>query len=429
MSETSTDLIQFIFDQAQISFSAIDSTATDVEIQEFLEDPTNGYMQVEEEVWVEDTTSFELTVVDTTSPTITVLAWKEENLEDYYNQSQLQNDQISIRDYNSPNYPIIDFKSLLFDFDTSTSMDYAITPDSTADNFIQYELPASEKVDGMYIQLGLNGVQTWPVVGGGAFIGYYIAFSNDSLSWTYITNDLPMDSTSSQTNPIITTDLQTAIDNHFFTGQPTDAILPQVVEDIMFTDTAIEAKYWRIHFVDIEENVDGYGIGAGYTGYTASVSHLRFEQIREHGEAVLNLSLDLSKLKGAYASGDSAGTTGNSGSGWFTTVEQDFYFTGHREALFTTTARVWADASTDFRIRVNNEGGGWTVMDTVTGLSGGYATLTDTRILLNPNADVNDVWTVQLDLQDQAAAGTPNVEYRASFSTNYRSSEEVEPGA
>lgn len=397
----SVDLIQYIFDRSQISFASIDTAGLDCEIESFLYTPDNGYMQEEVTEYDDDSTGYITYMADTTSPTTTVAEWKPDNLEELLNQSHVQNGQIAISDHNSPNYPLIDFRSKLFDFDTDTSIDYLVAVDTTGDLYLQYELPTARKVDGMYVQPGVNGVDSTT---GDALILCYVGFSNDGVTWTYIAGD--------PTAPTIYADQQDAIDNYMDLSIASADIAPQVVADVMFTDTSIEAKYWRLYFVPIAYD------------YTVSISHLRFEQIREHGETLISQTVELVKTTGSYTAGLANENSGTSGAGWFTTLEYTFEFTGQKEATINTLARVTTDSDTEFRIRIKNGGGAWQVRDTVD-VDTDTVTLIDSIMLQNALTDLSATWTVLVDLQDQAPVGSPNIEYRLVSSSGFRSTEET----
>ncbi len=396
MTTYSTDLIQYVFNQSQLGFDTIDTTALNVLIQDYLETPDNGYMLETVEEWNDDTTSYVTYVTDSTSPTITVLEWKELYLEQTLNQSYLQNGQISIRDSNSPNYPLINFKDKLFDFDTTTSIDYSILADATADVFIEYELPTARKVDGMYIQHGIDGIDSTT---GESTLICFIGFSNDGSTWTYIADD--------SGDSAIYTNKQDAIDNAFDLTVDGVDIEPQAVSDVMFTDTSIEAKYWRIYFVDGD--------------YTAAVSHLRFEQIREHGEAVVSKTLPLIKTTGVYSAGITNVVSDVSGAAWFSTLEFEYTLYGHKRVTITTTARVNSDSTCEFRIRIKNEDAAWVERDIVE-VDNQFASLTDSVILINPSDDLATVWTVLVDIQDKSpVAGAASIDLKLSSNSNFRS--------
>ena len=143
MSTYITDIISYLDTQYSIGFDTIDTAALDNLIQLYLETPENGYV-TEEFTYLDtgsdstanpyyDTTSEVTVTYDSSSPNITVLEWKELYLEETLNQMFLETGSISIRDINSPNYPLVDFKGNVFDLDATTSIDYTITPDTTGD--------------------------------------------------------------------------------------------------------------------------------------------------------------------------------------------------------------------------------------------------------------------------------------------------------
>jgi hypothetical protein len=417
MAKYISDIINKLYEDVD-NFAGIDSTALDALILEYLETPQNGYMTEESTYWDDDTTSFITILIDSTAPSISELEWKEQYLEQTYNQMFLQNGQSALRDSSSPHYPLVDFKGQLIDFDADTSLDYYIAKDSTTDVFIEEEFPSAQKIDGMYLQLGNNGCDSTSNIN---FLSYYIAFSNDKINWQYITNHEPIDTTS-EVIAIITSDVYEAIDNCFSITQLCP-IADQTVDELIFTDTAIEAKYWRIHFVDLYPVlVRLTGPDPGYTGYTASVSHLRFQQIREHGNILFDKSTPTIKTKGSYSSGLTASGYGNSGASWFTTLEMTSTFIGTKQTTVNIFARCWTDGSVNFRIRTNNNDEGWVQRDLIA-FSSGYVTLMYIGDFVNPNTDLSLPWSVKVDLQDYSV-GTPAITYRLALSGQFRSSTE-----
>jgi len=410
-----TDVQQGIIDQ--LSTSALDAV-----IWDYLNNPNNGFMDSEQVItttdataltevfypppdatsadttaWIYlDTTSVEW--VDTTS-LWTVEEWKETYLETTNNDAMITIDKIGYTDSNSPNYPLVDWQSDLFSFDTTTSVDFNIVADSTAEYFIQYEHRVAKKIDGMYIQPGLNGVDSTT---GEADIAFYIGYSFNGVDWVYIADD-----------STIYTNQQDAIDDPIYINYAEAEITPQNVSEVMFTDTAIEAKYWRIYFVE------------GTLGsYTASLSHLRFEQIREHGEALISKSMPLVKNSGEYATGISNESSGSSGASWFSTLEFTYTFTGAKEAVIDVMARGYCDSTAEFRIRTKNESGAWTVRDSLE-INDNYANLIYSGIFVNPSNDLTATWTIKVDIQDRSPAGTPTVDYRLVSSAAFRSAVET----
>lgn len=281
------DLVDYLFEQQQEGFSAIDTTALDDLILEFIETPENGYMTHTEDEWDDDSTSYITVIVDSTSASITVLEWKELYLEDIYRQSFVQNSQIAISDHNSPNYPLINFRSILFDFDSDTSMDYNITPDTTSDLYIEYEYPIAEKVDGMFLQGGEDGAQTYDSTANVTMLAYYIGYSNDSQVWDYI----KCDSTAiNAVTGVITSNKDDAVNNPFVYSQELP-ITADDVHNITFPE-AVEANYWRVYVIDLDTALTRLGMDSGYTGYTASLAHIRFQQFKTDGGNIVVGSVD-----------------------------------------------------------------------------------------------------------------------------------------
>jgi len=405
MAKFNTDIIEYLFDQSQISFNSIDTPALDALIQEYLETTDNGYAQVEVTEYEDDATAYITYLVDSTSPTITVEEWKIANLEQMYNQSLTQNGQIGITDHNSPNYPLIDFRGALFDFDTTSSIDYEITPDSTGDIFIEYELPTARKVDGMYIQPGINGLDSTTDI---VIFLFYIGFSNDGESWTYIAGDA--------LSPTIYTDQQDAINYPLSYLWFRDQITSNNVAFVNFPETSIEAKYWRTYFVP--------ETGILPVAYTASISHLTFDQIKEHGELLFDNTVEKAKTTGVFATGDVAAVYSTSGAGWFTSATFVVTAIGVREQACKVDGRFYADGSAEIRLQFQNDpGSAWVTVDGWEFLAEGQVSIHDAREAVNPNTDVADSWVFKYRIQDRAAVGTPTIEYRFGLMTTFRSSQ------
>lgn len=261
MAKYLSDIVDYLFEQQQEGFNTIDTTALDALILEFIETEENGYMTHTESQWDADSTSYINVLVDSTAASITVLEWKELYLEEVYNQSFIQNNQIAIRDSRSPNYVLVDFRDTLFDFDTNESINYAI--DSTSvEVFLEYEYPTAVKIDGTFFQGGEDGIDAMNMI----VIHAYLGYSNDGETFSYLKNQGSGIATSASTQ-------QDAIDNPFIFDEPT-GFASDIVSNIVFTK-AIEAKYWRFYMVNIG------------SGYTAAVSHLRFQQQKTHGSQLV----------------------------------------------------------------------------------------------------------------------------------------------
>ena len=417
-----TEVQQGIIDQ-------VDSTALDIIIWSYLNNPNNDFMDqdrvetitdatactiVYDPVPLDQTSAYDTTgtcvyidtttvdYIDTTS-LWTVEQWKAVYLENTNNDAMISQDKIAYTDSNSPNYPLVDWNNKLFTFDTTSSVDFAIVQDSTSEYFIQYAHRVARAIDGMYIQPGLNGVDS---TSGDADLAFFVGFSNNGTDWNYFVND--------GSGVSILGDKQDGIDNPFYVNYTEAEITPQNVSELMFTDTAIEAKYWRIYFVE------------GTLGsYTASVSHLRFEQIREHGKAVITKTVDLEKTIGSYASGFALDYTDISGATWWTGKEVTFLIEDAKEALINIHARVWTDSTAEFRVRVDNEGGGFVEKDIMSLDEPGYEYLLYSEELINPSDDIEAVWTVKVDIQDRSAiGGSADVKYRFVPQALFRSTEE-----
>jgi len=338
-----SDVIEYLAQQDAIDFSAVDTTGLDAVINDFLLTPDNGFLPSTEEysVVTEEVCSYEYagadatsgdvilpypldstsnfayydevcvdqtnvitTVVDSTSPAITVTEWKQLYLEETYQDMHNDQKEIGFGDHNSPNYPLIDFKGNFYDFDTTTSQDYAVSPDTTGDIYIQFEYPKAEKIDGMYFQGGINGVDDYGTLTDHNIIAFYLAYSHDEETWHYIhqndtygyLTDTYTDTTALNVTQdiVVTTTKQSAIDDPMWYDQewPID---DETVIPFRFP-LSIEARFWRIYVVDLEVFLDSIGEGAGYTGYTASFSHLRFEQYKQHAEELITESVSVATV-------------------------------------------------------------------------------------------------------------------------------------
>ncbi len=405
----------------------VDSTALNVVIWDYLNNPNNGFMDQEELITIIDATActvvytptgFDATSVDLTSCVFidttettfidttslwTVQQWKNLYLETTNNDAMKTLDRIAYTDSRSPNNPLVDWNNDLYSFDTTSSVDFSITEDSTSENYIQYEYRTAEKVDGMYIQQGLNGIDS---TSGLAEMAYYIGYSSNGDIWNYILDDNGTPGFGNQ---------QVAIANPFYISIAEADMLPQVVEDIMFTDTAIEAKYWRIYFVE------------GTLGsYIASISHLRFQQIREHGDAVVPHTVKKDRTVGVFSTGDSVFDSSVSGSGWFVSGTFTITARGVREQSCQLVGRFWADSTCDVKVTVEEYAGATEVIVDSWSLDDrGFITLTDGRDLTNPAADVSDDWVFKYRIYDKSDFETPATEFRFSLMTTFRSSQET----
>ena len=58
MAKFLSDIVDYLFKQQQVGFSAIDTTALDELILEFIETPDNGYITEIESQWDDDATAY-----------------------------------------------------------------------------------------------------------------------------------------------------------------------------------------------------------------------------------------------------------------------------------------------------------------------------------------------------------------------------------
>ena len=460
-----TDIIHFLAEKDAISFASIDTSELDDIINDFLMTPDNGFLPSEEEYrittdeicdyeyagidatsgdiiqpyppdstsnfayydWVcVDQTNVLTTVIDSTSPSITVLQWKQLYLEETYQDMFNDQTQIGISDHNSPNYPLVDFKGIIFDFDTASSVDYPITPDTTGYLFIEYEYPTSEKVDGMYIQGGDDGVQDYYSGDTTAelnLIAYYLGYSDDNVTWKYLKNSEPINFIDETAITVITaieaTDQQDAIDNPFWYSEEWP-ILSNKVQNITFENTAIEAKYWRLYMIDLLPTLTNLGWDTNYVGYTAAISHLRFQQYREHGEQVFTESVSLEKLNDRLSTAANATALTSSASGWFTHYTETVTNYGIKQNSYLCMVRVQAAGTMTYRIQLQNAGGAWVTLQTEIFSGAGDAVLLHADQIDNPNSDITQKWEYKFRLQD-TSSGTPVFSYKWSDINTFRS--------
>ena len=291
MSTYYSDVVQYLIDFID-DYANLDSAPLDSLIYDFLMTRENGYADESVEVYVPDTTSYINILIDTTSPNITVLQWKELNLETVFNQALNQNGLAGITSDTSPNYPLVDWRGKLYDFDADSSVDYEISSGDDSTTFIQYMFASTVPIDGVMIQGGETGVQSYDTIGSWCLLGYYCAYSNNGTDWTYIYN--------SSGPPVVSG--TTIVNQTFVAGYTTDEEVAKAapylyfkqspledtsINTTTFTGKGIEAKYWRIFPVDLLATLTTMGIELGYTGYTASFSHVRFHQIKEHGDLLV----------------------------------------------------------------------------------------------------------------------------------------------
>jgi hypothetical protein len=302
------DIIEYLTDYID-DYANLDSTALDVIIYDFLMTKENGYAEEYFEFYDDDSTAFVTILIDTTSPTITVLEWKEIYLEEAFNQTLTQNGLAAISSGSSPNYPLIDFRGKLYDFDADTSIDYPISAGEDSTDFIKYGFDNSVPIDGVMIQGGENGVQSYFAVGDWCLIAYYCAYSNNGIDWTYIYNSSgpPAESGGTIVDQTFvaayTTDESVAASNPFlyFKQSPLE---DKAIDTTTFTGKGLESKYWKMIPVDLLPTLTTMGIHPGFTGYTASFSHVRFHQIKEHGDLLVTQTVPVDSINPTVARGD-----------------------------------------------------------------------------------------------------------------------------
>jgi len=349
MSTYYSDVVQYLVDFID-NFNGIESPALDSLIYDFLMTRENGYADESVEVYVPDTTSYINILIDTTSPNITVLEWKELYLEEVYNQALRQNGQAGITDDNTPNYPLVDFRGTIQDFDTTTSIDYIIGAGEDSTNYIQYEYASPVSIDGILLQGGDTGLQIYDVIGEWNLLPFYLAYSNNGTEWRYIYNlsGYPSIDATSSDNISYTagyTTNQSVAENAPFLYYKQAPLADLSISTITFTEKSIESKYWRIFPVDLLPVLTDMGYESGFTGYTASFSHLRFHQIVEHGEHIVSQTVQVETLRPELARGDYEFDTevGTGVGNWITVVP-----------AFSATYNQWSGISMMYTIQSAN---------------------------------------------------------------------------
>ena len=256
-----TEVQQGIIDQ-------IVSSALDVIIWDYLNNPDNGFMVQEEietitvdasctVVFFPDTSTTDCIFLDSTTVTwidttssLTVEEWKDIYLEGTYNDAMKTQEKIAFLDSNSPNYPLTDYEHILFNFDTEDSLNYPMSPDTTGDIYIEYTYPTAVKIDGMFFQGGEDGAQFY---GGDSnasvILAGYISYSKNGEDWEYLKNEANM--VAGDTVAIAATDADDAASSPFIFDDSTGFINSEIT-NIVFDEVALEAQYWRFHIVDIE---------------------------------------------------------------------------------------------------------------------------------------------------------------------------------
>ena len=386
MSTYYSDVVQYLIDFID-DYANLDSAPLDSLIYDFLMTRENGYADESVEVYVPDTTSYINILIDTTSPNITVLQWKELNLETVFNQALNQNGLAGITSDTSPNYPLVDWRGKLYDFDADSSVDYEISSGDDSTTFIQYMFASTVPIDGVMIQGGETGVQSYDTIGSWCLLGYYCAYSNNGTDWTYIYN--------SSGPPVVSG--TTIVNQTFVAGYTTDEEVAKAapylyfkqspledtsINTTTFTGKGIEAKYWRIFPVDLLATLTTMGIELGYTGYTASFSHVRFHQIKEHGNLLVTQTVVADSVSPTISRGNTfSSTEPGIGSGSWVIMVDPFEPT---DTPFSGAAMMWTLYSsnstanvTTWELQYLNPAGVWTTLETGSNPSGQTGMYTD----------------------------------------------------
>ena len=307
-----TDVQQGIIDQ-------LDSTALNAIIWDYLNNPDNGFMDSEQVVVVTDATTCTLSypeipddatsAIDTTAECIfidtttvtsidttslwTVEEWKDVYYELTFNDAMKTIEKIGFLDSNSPNNPLTGYEDILFNFDTSESLDYPMSPDTTGDIYIEYRYPTAQKIDGVFFQGGDDGAQFYDTTSSDTtaelvILAGYVSYSKNGTDWDYLKNQTQWQTGS--TVAIAATDAADAESSPFIFRE-TYGFDEEKVANIAFNATALEAQFWRFHIVDLTDYLEYTGETEGYTGYTAAVSHLRFQQLKLNGEFIITQTM------------------------------------------------------------------------------------------------------------------------------------------
>jgi len=147
----------------------VDTTALDIIIQNYIDEPSNGFFNSEEVEYLgEDGTDVNYTYLYTI-PNTTVQGWKDQGyLETAYNNASLQQGEIVITDENSPQYPIPDFESLVDSVFDSGGLSFDTT------SWVQYDLLTVQHVDVVSVWCSNSTSQV------------YFGYSANGDDWTYL---------------------------------------------------------------------------------------------------------------------------------------------------------------------------------------------------------------------------------------------------
>jgi len=384
------DIVSYLVDFID-DYDGIESTELDDLIYDFLMTKFNGFSDELVEVYDADTTSYNTILIDTTSPNITILEWKELNLERVFNQALIQNGQAAISNESSPNYPLIDFRGNVYDFDADSSIDYVISSGGTLNYYLQYEFQNTVPIDGVMLQGGNSGIQSYTTIGSWCLLGYYLGYSNNGSDWTYVYNlsGAPVVSGTTILSKMFTAGYTTT--ESVAKAAPFLYYKESPLEDKSIYTTSftkgIEAKYWRFYPVDLLATLTTMGIESGFTGYTASLSHVRFHQIKEHGDLLVSQTVKTTNINPTVARGDTFEET-QAGTGVGSWV--DFFVVGGSGAFepgkgsFSGASIMWtlyASNSTanvtTWKVEYQDPDGLWTELKTDSNPSGQVGMYTD----------------------------------------------------
>ena len=320
-----TDVQQGIIDQ-------LDSTALNLIIWDYLNNPDNGFMDQEEVITINDATactwvttpaddatsadttacifidSTEVTWIDTTA-LWTVEEWKDVYYELTFNDAMTTVEKIGFLDSSSPNNPLTNYENILFNFDTSESLNYPMTPDTTGDLYIDFIYPTAQKIDGLFFQGGEDGAQYYDSTSSDStaeivMLAGYVSYSKNGTDWKYLKNSVA--NTVNDAIAITATDSGDAADSPFI-FRYTSGFENIEIANVVFDDVALEAQYWRFHIVDLLPYLESVDLAHGYTGYTAAVSHLRFQQFKLNGSFVVTQTLPGDAIVPGGIGGDQIG--------------------------------------------------------------------------------------------------------------------------
>ena len=387
------------FDSEEIKFQNIVNDITSIHLTNL----TRGYNSTVEDSHLIDTTGIivyfirqidnsHFDTVLTPGDSTAIMAWRIINYENTYNQALRSKQDIIITDSFSPRYPIPDWSPLLT-FDATNSIDYSIT-DSSTEIYIQSEFPTIQTCDSVYLQGGINGIQDYPSYSNYNIIAFCIGYSEDGNTWNYICQDnaqtyLEQITDGSSINVIqeiiLTSNKSTAINNPLWYMQEFPLTIQETIHLVRFPQT-IKSKYFRIYLLDLLPFLTFMGIESGYTGYTASISHVKFEGKRYDAKTLVTDSISTASIDprlfvtGVIYQEKTSFVSGNIVGNEFMFPFDDGYsgFSGIL-TMICKTDRTNTTGGTTFYLQVKNPtgfGNGWNTIGIINTVGSANGTLT-----------------------------------------------------